>query len=214
MKRWLWLALAGLGVYRLLVLGRPEAGRDADSYPCLARWGRSVSSWGEPALASPPAVPAQNREPRQAPPTVFESLAVDSLLLIEREVPPLCPDTRGPPGNPEATWVERGAAGQIGSPRQGRCVTSRSDLCHRIRHQVQEGGFATAFSYMKTTVEIPDSLLQQAKRVAAQEHTTVRALVEEGLRRIMAERKRGSKFKLRKASFKGNGLQLQMAGAS
>jgi Bacterial antitoxin of type II TA system, VapB len=67
---------------------------------------------------------------------------------------------------------------------------------------------------MKTTVEIPDSLLDQAKRLAAQEHTTVRALVEEGLRRIMTERKRARSFKLRKVSFKGNGLQPQMAGAS
>ncbi len=67
---------------------------------------------------------------------------------------------------------------------------------------------------MKTTVEIPDSLLEQAKRLASQEHTTVRALVEEGLRRIMAERKRTRPFKLRKVSFRGNGFQPRMAGAS
>jgi predicted transcriptional regulator len=67
---------------------------------------------------------------------------------------------------------------------------------------------------MKTTVEITDSLLERAKRLASQEHTTVRALVEEGLRRIFAERRRANPFKLRKASFKGKGLQPQMAGAS
>jgi hypothetical protein len=67
---------------------------------------------------------------------------------------------------------------------------------------------------MKTTVEIPDSLLQQAKRLASQEHTTVKALVQEGLRRLMAERKAGKPFKLRKVSFRGNGLQAQMAGAA
>jgi hypothetical protein len=67
---------------------------------------------------------------------------------------------------------------------------------------------------MKTTVEIPDSLLQQAKRLAAQEHTTVKALVQEGLRRLMAERKAGKPFKLRKVSFRGSGLQPQMAGAA
>jgi hypothetical protein len=67
---------------------------------------------------------------------------------------------------------------------------------------------------MKTTVEIPESLLGQAKRLAAQERTTVRALVEEGLRRVLAERKRSKPFKLRKVSFRGHGLQAQMAGAS
>ena len=67
---------------------------------------------------------------------------------------------------------------------------------------------------MKTTVEIPDSLLEQARRLASQERTTVRALVEEGLRRVVAERNRARPFKLRKVSFKGNGLQPQMAGAA
>jgi mRNA-degrading endonuclease RelE of RelBE toxin-antitoxin system len=67
---------------------------------------------------------------------------------------------------------------------------------------------------MKTTVEIPDSLLKQARRLAAQERTTLRALVEEGLRRITTERQRATPFKLRKASFRGKGLQPRMAGAS
>ncbi len=67
---------------------------------------------------------------------------------------------------------------------------------------------------MKTTVEIPDSLLEQAKRVALKEGTTVRALVEEGLRRIVNEHQQPGKFRLRKASFKGNGLQPSMSGAS
>ena len=67
---------------------------------------------------------------------------------------------------------------------------------------------------MKTTVEIPDSLLQQARRLAAQENTTVKAFVQEGLRRLLAERKAGKPFKLRKVSSRGNGLQPQMAGAA
>lgn len=67
---------------------------------------------------------------------------------------------------------------------------------------------------MKTTVEISDSLLKQVKSLASKEHTTVKALVEEGLRRITAERQRAKPFKLRKVSFRGNGLQPQMAGAS
>jgi muconolactone delta-isomerase len=66
---------------------------------------------------------------------------------------------------------------------------------------------------MKTTVEIPDSLLAEAKRVAARERTTVRALIEEGLRRVLAERRRAGPFRLRKASFKGSGLNPALAGA-
>jgi Arc/MetJ family transcription regulator len=60
---------------------------------------------------------------------------------------------------------------------------------------------------MKTTIEISDSLLDEAKRLAAKEGTTVRAYVEQGLRRIVAERKSRGVFRLRKAAFKGKGLQ-------
>jgi hypothetical protein len=61
---------------------------------------------------------------------------------------------------------------------------------------------------MKTTVEIPDSLLEEARRVAAREGTTIRALIEAGLRRVVAERRRqGGAFKLRDASFRGQGLK-------
>ena len=67
---------------------------------------------------------------------------------------------------------------------------------------------------MKTTVEIPDSLLDEARKLAARERTTVRALIEAGLRRILAERRRTGVFRLRKASFKGQGLQPDMADAT
>lgn len=60
---------------------------------------------------------------------------------------------------------------------------------------------------MKTTIEISDSLLTEAKKLAAKEGTTVRAYVEQGLRRIVAERKNRGQFRLRKATFKGKGLQ-------
>jgi mRNA-degrading endonuclease RelE of RelBE toxin-antitoxin system len=67
---------------------------------------------------------------------------------------------------------------------------------------------------MKTTVDISDSLLKDVKRLAARDHTTVRALIEEGLRRITSERKKARSFKLRKLSFRGNGLQAPLAGVS
>ena len=65
---------------------------------------------------------------------------------------------------------------------------------------------------MKTTVEIPNSLLEEARKLASREGRPVRALIEEGLRRIIAERKRAGAFRLRKATFKGKGLQPQVAG--
>ena len=67
---------------------------------------------------------------------------------------------------------------------------------------------------MKTTVHISDSLLEEVRQQAVREKTSLRALIEEGLRKIMAERKRKSAFRLRKATFKGHGLQTHMADAS
>ncbi|HLA77601.1 MAG TPA: type II toxin-antitoxin system VapB family antitoxin [Vicinamibacteria bacterium] len=67
---------------------------------------------------------------------------------------------------------------------------------------------------MKTTVEIADSLLAEARKVAAREQTTVKALVEEGLRRALAERQHGSAFRLRKATFPGRGLQAGVSEGS
>jgi hypothetical protein len=68
---------------------------------------------------------------------------------------------------------------------------------------------------MKTTVEIPDSLLEEARKVAIHEGTTLKVLIEQGLRHVVAERRRrAGAFRLRKASFKGQGLQSGVAGAS
>jgi hypothetical protein len=67
---------------------------------------------------------------------------------------------------------------------------------------------------MKTTVHIPDSLLEEARKIASQEQTTIKALIEEGLRRTIDDRKHRRSFRLRKATFKGNGLQPDVADAS
>ena len=60
---------------------------------------------------------------------------------------------------------------------------------------------------MKTTVEIPDSLAEEAKAIAQRENTTLRALIETGLRQVLRDRQSRRRFELRDASFGGRGLQ-------
>ena len=68
---------------------------------------------------------------------------------------------------------------------------------------------------MKTTLEIADPLLDEARKIAARENTTLRALVEQGLRHVVSERKKPTKkFKLRKVGFKGEGLAPEFQDAT
>ncbi|MEO8007527.1 MAG: DUF2191 domain-containing protein [Betaproteobacteria bacterium] len=67
---------------------------------------------------------------------------------------------------------------------------------------------------MKTTVDIADPLLDEAKRVANRDGTTVKALLEQGLRHVLLERKTAAAFRLRKATFRGRGLQSGVAHLS
>ena len=71
-------------------------------------------------------------------------------------------------------------------------------------------------SHMKTTVHIPDGLFNEARKVAVQEKTTLKALIEEGLRNVVAERRdrRPEGFWLRRAGFRGQGLQPHVAGVT
>lgn len=67
---------------------------------------------------------------------------------------------------------------------------------------------------MKTTIEIADPLLNRAKQVAAAEGVTLRELVEDGLRRVLEEREKRGAFRLRRATFRGQGLQPDVAEGS
>ena len=67
---------------------------------------------------------------------------------------------------------------------------------------------------MKTTIEISDPLLRDARKLAKREGVTLRALVERGLRRVVTETTAGVPFKLRRASFKGRGLQDDLGEAT
>ena len=60
---------------------------------------------------------------------------------------------------------------------------------------------------MKTTIEIPDPLFREIKKVAAERGTTIKILLETALRQMLkgSGGKQGV-FKLRQASFKGEGL--------
>lgn len=63
-------------------------------------------------------------------------------------------------------------------------------------------------THMKTTIDIADALLKEAKRASAREGTTVRALVEEGLRLVLESRRRPRRaFRLKLVTVKGKGLQ-------
>jgi hypothetical protein len=74
-------------------------------------------------------------------------------------------------------------------------------------------GSADMVTHMKTTIEISDPLLAEAKRVAARDRTTLRALIEKGLRSVLKERGRPARFTLRDASFRGRGLRPEFQGA-
>jgi len=67
---------------------------------------------------------------------------------------------------------------------------------------------------VKTTIEISNPLLREVRKLAAREGVTFRTLVERGLRRVVAETKPGAPFKLRRASFKGRGLQADLHDAT
>jgi predicted transcriptional regulator len=56
---------------------------------------------------------------------------------------------------------------------------------------------------MKTTIELPDALFKEARRYAEAHHVTMKTLVEQGLRRVLAEREQAAPFKLRDGSFDG-----------
>ena len=60
---------------------------------------------------------------------------------------------------------------------------------------------------VKTTIEIADALLEAARRRARERGTTLRAIMEEGLRAVLVKDDGERPFVLRDASVDGNGLQ-------
>jgi hypothetical protein len=60
-------------------------------------------------------------------------------------------------------------------------------------------------THMKTTVYIADALFRAARRRADRDGLTLRALIEEGLRRVLAEDAQSAGFTLRRVTFGGQG---------
>lgn len=56
---------------------------------------------------------------------------------------------------------------------------------------------------MKTTIDLPDTLLQAARARARQEDTTLRELVAEGLRRVLEEQQDASSYRYEPVVFDG-----------
>jgi hypothetical protein len=66
---------------------------------------------------------------------------------------------------------------------------------------------------MKTTIELPDTLIEQARRVAQREGGTLRALIEEGLQRSLEARRQAARRQLDFPSYGGSGLMDEFQGA-
>ena len=66
---------------------------------------------------------------------------------------------------------------------------------------------------MKTTIELSDDLLEQVRRLARREGTTLRGLVEEGLQRSLEARRRMVPQHLDFPSYGGSGLTTEFQGA-
>lgn len=66
---------------------------------------------------------------------------------------------------------------------------------------------------MKTTIEIQDELFERGKALARRENSTLRALVEEGLRLAIQARTRRPNRSFAVQAFQGDGLTPEFEGA-
>jgi hypothetical protein len=66
---------------------------------------------------------------------------------------------------------------------------------------------------MKTTIELPDDLLERGKAVARRENSTLKALIEEGLRLALRARTRKRVAPFAVQPFQGDGLSAEFTGA-
>ena len=67
---------------------------------------------------------------------------------------------------------------------------------------------------MKTTIDISDSILEQAKQLARDQNVTLRSLTEEGLRKVIEERSASHRRGVNPVTFRGKGLSSEFQGAT
>jgi hypothetical protein len=67
---------------------------------------------------------------------------------------------------------------------------------------------------VKITIDIPEWLLREIRRIAAQQRVTLRTLVARVLHRVSAETGPPKPFTLRRVSFNKNGLVSKLQEAS
>ena len=65
---------------------------------------------------------------------------------------------------------------------------------------------------MKTTIDIADAILEESRRIAQRDKTTLRELVQEGLRRVLEERRVSvPPFQMKPLPTAGGGFQSDFA---
>lgn len=64
-------------------------------------------------------------------------------------------------------------------------------------------------SNMKTTIDLPDALYHEVKSLAQKRNASLKEIIYQALQIFMkqAQGKKSTRFKLKRASVKGNGLQ-------
>lgn len=67
-------------------------------------------------------------------------------------------------------------------------------------------------THMKTTIDIADDLLLRAKQEAKASQTTLRRLIEEGLREILGRSATAQRRPVEPVTFRGEGLQPEFRG--
>jgi len=67
-------------------------------------------------------------------------------------------------------------------------------------------------THMKTTVDIADDLLLRAKQEAEASKTTLRSLIEAGLREVLGRRSAAKRPRVKPVTFRGKGLQPEFRG--
>ena len=66
--------------------------------------------------------------------------------------------------------------------------------------------------HMKTTINLPDGLWESARQYAKKHNTTVTALIQAGLHRVLHEREAVTPFVLPDCSFGSGGLATDFRG--